>query len=343
MRAALGLCLLLGSLAATAVHAQPGPPAGKSDKGDAKSLLASGLRLFAAKDYLGALSVFQTAYAQFASAKILLNIGTTLVKLDRKAEAANAYQGYLDSPDVDAAKKIDVSKVLAGLDIEVGTLELHVTPADAEVQVGDGEWTAAGKLARMRVTPGSITVHARRLGWKPWEQTSSVAAGGTRSLALTLEAELVDTTGENGTITTSPGGLRTSVTPAQPPSRLGLLVLAHIDPTNKGGAALVGLAFDVAHRLQLQAAALLGPVAGGYVGASIAIMSGRVRPILVAGVPIFVSNGARVSSRVAAGAEVVFNRHLALVAELGVEHVWNPEAGIAATMFVPAIGLVGRL
>ncbi len=342
MRAVLGVALVLTSVAASQVRAQPAP-AGDADKGDAKSLLASGLKLYAAKDFLGALSVFRTAYARFPSAKILLNIGTTLNKLDRKAEAANAYQGYLDSLDVDTGKKVEVVKVLAGLDLEVGTVELRVTPAEAEVQIGGGDWTPASKLARARVTPGAFTVRARKSGWKPAEQSSTVAAAGTRSVALTLEVEPVTTTANGADGALGTGELRASVTPARPPSKLGLLALAHIDPANKGGAALVGLAFDVTKRIQLQAAALLGPASGGYAGVTVALLTGRVRPILVAGLPIFVASGARVSSRAGAGAEITFNRHLALVAELAVEHVWNAEEGIAATMFVPALGLIGRL
>src|SRR5262249_12093548 len=46
---ALALSISVGSVAR----------ADDGDKGDAKSLLSSGLKLFAAKDYLGALSVFE--------------------------------------------------------------------------------------------------------------------------------------------------------------------------------------------------------------------------------------------------------------------------------------------
>ena len=86
--------------------AQPQQPAGKVD---AKALMQSGLKLFEAKDYLGALAVFNDAYKRLPSAKILLNIGTTEVLLERKADAANSYQRYLDSPDADPAKKPDVT------------------------------------------------------------------------------------------------------------------------------------------------------------------------------------------------------------------------------------------
>jgi hypothetical protein len=36
-------------------------------------------------------------------------------------------------------------------------------------------------------------------------------------------------------------------------------------------------------------------------------------------------------------------RHIAVVAELGVEYVFNPEADVKRTQFIPAIGATGRL
>ena len=58
MRASLALVVILGSTVASGPgFAQPADTAG--DKVDAKALLASGLKLFQAKDYLGALAVFR--------------------------------------------------------------------------------------------------------------------------------------------------------------------------------------------------------------------------------------------------------------------------------------------
>lgn len=334
-RLSIGVSLVVAATTAV-VHAQPAP----GDKGDAKALMASGLKLYAAKDYLGALSVFETAYARFPSGKILLNIGTTLLKLDRKAEAANAYQGYLDAPDADPAKKLAVTKVVAGLDIEVGVVEITVTPADAEVQLDKGEWTAAAKVARTRVTPGIFAVHARKTGFSASEQTATVAAGGTRSVALTLSAEVVPTGG--GGIDVD-GGLVGRGETADVASKLGMIALAHVDVKNKGGAAIIGVAYDIIDRVQVQAAALLGPASGGYAGVALAILTGRVRPTIVAGIPVFVANGMRVGIRGAAGVEISFNRHISAVAEIGVEHLFNPEDSVTATLFIPAIGVIARL
>ena len=260
------------------------------------------------------------------------NTGTLAVDL--------AGTGYLDAADVDAAKKVDVTKVVAGLDVELGRVEVTITPADAEVQLDKGEWTPAAKLARTRVAPGSFTIHARKTGFKAADQTATVAAGGTRTVALTLEAEVVETGGGGTGID---GGLVGRGEPAEPPSKLGMLVLGHMDFKNKGGAAIIGISFDVIERVQLQAAALLGPSSGGYAGVAVALLTGRVRPVIVAGVPIFVSNGARVGIRGAAGVELAFNRHISAVAELGVEHMFNSEPSVTKTLFIPAVGVIARL
>ncbi len=315
----------------------------KDDKLDAKALMQSGLKLFAAKDYLGALAVFKTAYQRFPSDKILINIGTTLLKLDRKAEAANAYQRYLDTTDADAKRQAQVTRVLEGLDKDVARLDIWITPADSEVQIDDSPWQKVADVKRYRVDKGTRTVRARRKGFKSNEETFSVGAGETRSVSLTLTEEPTVTSGRGGGGRDDDDtGVRAAVQPAQR-SRLGAIVAAHIDPSNKGAAALVGLTADVVSRLQVQATALVGPTSGGYVGASFGILPGELRPIVVVGLPVFFSDGARFAVRGALGGEYAFDAHFAVFAEVGAEYMLNPEPMVTKTLFIPAVGVTGRL
>lgn len=317
---------------ATTAAAQPPDP----DKGNAKALMASGLKLFAAKDYLGALAVFKDAYARFPSGKILLNIGTTLVKLDRPAEAANAYQGYLDSPEVDPAKSGEAEKILRDLDKRVGLLEVSTTPADAVVEI------AGDRTKRTRVMPGEITVRAQRSGYQPVTQTVTARAGAIETIVLQLEQIAVAAPKPSGEIGPGPAITKRAEPPAV--SRFGGIALAHVDPSNGGGAAVVGLTAAVIDRVTVRAAAILGPYFGGYVGGSVAVLTGRVRPIIAVAMPMFSSDGFRFALRGAGGVELQLTHNVALVAELGVEHLVNPQDSVTSpTLFVPALGLTGRL
>jgi hypothetical protein len=334
--------LAMVTLAATGT-AWSQAPSPETDKLDAKALMQSGLKLYAARDFLGALAVFKTAYTRFASAKILLNIGTTLTRLDRKAEAANAYQRYLDASDSDRARRGEVQKVLGELDAAVAILELSITPGEAELQINDEDWIHAASETRHRVTPGPVTVRARHPDYRPEEHTVHASAGEKLPVAIAL-AELPPPPAPAGPSIAEPG-VRAVAAVEPPRSRLGVPAIAHIDVDHPGGAGLFGVTVDVTRRLQAQAAVIIGPSRGAYAGASFALTVGRLRPILSAGLPVFVSSGARFSIRGAGGLELDLGRHLALIAELGIEHLFNPESELDANplIFVPAIGAAGRL
>lgn len=321
------------------------------DKGDAKALLASGLKLFAAKDYLGALSVFETAYERYPSPKILLNIGTTLLKLDRKVEAANIYQRYLDAKDVDEKKQAEAKKILANLDKELAVLEISVTPEVAEIQIGQGTWINVEGVFTVRVAPGETTVLARAVKFKLRADTFPTKAGERRSVVMQLQAEpAASTTIGGSTTTTTTGTGVVARMEADPRSRIAALVAWHVDPLHGtdafpvGSTVLVGASFDVMPNLSVQGAALLGAHFGPYAGATYTFLDGRLRPLISAGVPILIANGARFSLRGAAGVELVLNRHLAFSVEVGVERFLNAEDDIMnETLFVPSLGMTGRL
>jgi len=333
--------VLLGTSIA---FAQPAPPP-DGGKVDAKSLMLSGVRLLEAKDYLGALAVFKDAYARFQSAKILLNIGTTLNLLDRKAEAGNAYQRYLDAQDADAAKKPDVIAALVDIDKTVGRLEISVTPADAEVQVNDGDWVPAASAKLIRVTEGPFTVRVRRDKYGPEAKSAQIIRGDRASIVIAMTALPEEM--KTPVIPMNGGELLGPEEPAPiidgPRSKLGILAMAHLDIPRGGGAGIVGLTFDVIDRLEVHAGAILGPSSGMYAGASFAILTGDIRPFIAAGVPLFFSNGARVGVRGAGGLEVRLSKKFSLIAELGAEMMMNPEDNILKAAFIPAVGASGRL
>jgi len=330
----MGLICATATLAAADGTAQPAPKDLKL-KG-AVELRDLGNKLFEEKNYLGALAVYKEAYERFPNAKILINIGITLNKLERFADAANALQRYVDDKDADPKLRPDFEKAIADIDKTVGVLELQVSPADAQLQINDGDWLAPPTL--YRVPAGNVTINGKKDGYRAESKTLSIKAGErqTVTLGLSLLPRETDTKViyvDNGLTAKAEG----------PRSRVGAYAMEHLDIPHKGAATLVGVTFDAIDRLRVEGAAILGPNYGGYAGATLAILTGQFRPIVAVGVPVFFSDGARYGMRGAGGLELQLSRHLALVAELGVEYMLNPEDDIKELVFIPAIGAMGRL
>jgi hypothetical protein len=331
--------LLVAALLAPALaFAQPAT----GDKVDAQSLMQSGVKLLEAKDYLGALAIFKTAYERFPSAKILLNIGTTLKLLGREADAANAYQRYLDASDTDPKRRAEVQKLLDKIDAQVGRVDIKATPSDSAITVDDDDWLNVVRASTWRLAPGHHAITARKDGYTPATKSIETTAGESASISLELAQVAV---APQPTTAAQPidSGLHATAPVIEPPrSRFGAMVFGNFDIPH-GGAALVGATGDITDRIAVRAAAILGPHVGGYVGGVVAILPHRYRPYVSVGLPVFDSNGARVSIRGAAGFEYELNRHLAISIEAGVEHSFDPEMDVKATAFVPAIGAIGRL
>ena len=344
-RIVLAIAAQASVVAAQPAPAPPAPAPQQTDKMDAKQLMQLGVKLLKSQDYLGALAVFKDAYRRFPSAKILLDIGTTLRMLGRNAESANAYQQFLDSDERDPELRAEVTKDLAELDVSLARLAI-TAPAQAELQVDDGDWISGHDAALVRVTPGKYTVRARRDGFQPFEIGGEVAVGQQAAVTVALapvpEKEVIVRVPER------------PVTIEEARSRLGALAFGHFDfsSTSVGAAGLVGATFDATERLELQGAAIVGPNYGGYFGASFAILTGTFRPLVAAGMPVFVNSGARYAVRGAVGLELAANRHFALIVEVGVEHDLNPQSeldldgmprSVKATAIIPALGASARL
>jgi hypothetical protein len=340
--------IILAVALARAAYADPAPspaPPPSADKMDAKALMKLGVKLLEEdKNYLGALAVFKDAYARFPSPRILLNIGTTLKVLNRNAEAANTYQRYLDSTDKDPAARASVTQELAALDKQLAKLDI-AAPPEAEIQIDEEGWISSSLGKNYRVAPGKYAVHARRAGYKPFEATGDITVG--QQVPVTVALEEIP---KEKVILRVPTIVEQAPVEEEPRSRVGVVAFGHFD-TKGAGAAFVGATFDVTERLGITAAGILGENYGGYFGASFALLTGTLRPLISAGMPIFFNDGARYALRGAAGLEYAANRHFSIVVEAGVEHNLNPQAqvtigtmmhNITATSFIPSVGVTAR-
>ncbi len=346
---ALALALAVALAAPVTAHADD-----EVAKNEARALLQGGNKLREAGDLAGALGLYESAYATFPSAKILLNIGTTLRDLGRTAEAANVYARYLAAPDTAPERTKEVTKILADLAKGLGQLTITVEPADAELAIGNSAYLAASTLARWRVVPGSVTVRAKKDGFEPGETTVTVKKAKSAAVTLTLQAVVVAapvttlaTSVAPDAVPTGPDtGVRTSVTVATP-SRLGITARALVDGRGRGAAGSAGVLVRVDDRVALHVAAIFANpgelVLGGYVAAHVELGRGPWRPRVVVGLPVIFDDGTHVSGRGAAGVAWFASPRFAIALELGAEYMFNPADDIDAWQLTPTLGAEAHL
>jgi hypothetical protein len=110
-------------------------------RAEAKTLLSQGAEAFAKGDYESAWLHFVHAHELVPSPKIYFNIGQALLKMGRRAEAAEALDAFLVSTATDAktefAKKQEATESLDRLSKELAKVTLEVTPENAQVTVDE--------------------------------------------------------------------------------------------------------------------------------------------------------------------------------------------------------------
>lgn len=136
----------------------------------------------------------------------------------------------------------------------------------------------------------------------------------------------------------------------------GVISVLRIDGKGRGFAGGVGLAI-ARGRLEFDAMVLKSDVIGGYLGARYRPFLGAFRPYAALGVPGFVfdhdemladgtletTKRLAIGVRAAAGLELMINGHLSVQGDLGYEHFFFVDEHFEADVFVPTLGLIGRL
>jgi hypothetical protein len=343
----------LGMLTAADARAQDTEKA----RAEAQVLNKEGVELLGKKDFGGALDRFQRAYAAFPSPKVLLNVAAALKELGRKSDAANVYQKWLDDPGAESAKRAEVQKILSALEADSGVITITVDPADAEVQIDvappgwltdASAWLPARQVALWRVPAGPVVVRARKAGYQDAEKAITVddAVKQAVALTLTIEEKPVETpvvVPENPEV--PPDDPEPIETPQPRPVKsvqLGAALEVAIDGTGHGAAVSPGVVIRFVDRIDVVAKAQISGSKGAYLGASVALLRGRFRPFLGAGVPVFFSDGARFGARGAVGLSVELGK-LSIFGEAGGEYFFNPEMDFVQSVFVPVVGVRGRL
>lgn len=154
---AAALAALLGAGATTA-HAQD------PNMAAAQELTDAGNRAAAAGDFTTALERFNAAYARYQSPAVLLNIGLSLRRLGRHAEAGNIFDRYLREPGSNPQRVDDVRRQLGEIDATVGRLTISLADPSARIWLDGRELPGFPNGGTLRVDPGDHTVAAGRAG-----------------------------------------------------------------------------------------------------------------------------------------------------------------------------------
>jgi hypothetical protein len=136
----------------------------------------------------------------------------------------------------------------------------------------------------------------------------------------------------------------------------GVISVLRIDGKGRGFAGGAGLAI-ARGRFEFDAMALKSDEYGGYLGARYRPFTGAFRPYAALGVPGFVfdhdevqmdgtvqtSKRLAIGVRAAAGLELMINGHFSVQGDLGYEHFFFVDDHFEADVFVPTLGVIGRL
>jgi hypothetical protein len=136
----------------------------------------------------------------------------------------------------------------------------------------------------------------------------------------------------------------------------GALGVLRIDGKGRGFAGGFGLAISRGH-LETEIMVLKSNEIGGYIGARYRLFTGFFRPYVAVGVPGFVydhdelqpdmstmtTKRLAIGARAAAGLELMINGHLSVQGDVGYEHFFFVDDHFEADVFVPTLGVIGRL
>ncbi len=326
-----------------------GAPARADDAAqrEARALFTAGNQQLQEGDYVGALDLFRAAHARYPNVKILLNIGTTLRQLGRYAEAADAYEAYLQDPGADAGKKAELTKLLVDLDGRVARLKVTVDGGAAQVRVDGKVVGKPGEVVLLRVEPGPHVISADREGAALVSQNVTVVAGAQAVVALHVMPPAAPALPPPPPVAPPPGA-PIDVPPPAPQSRshrgqLGAVLRADIDGQRGGAVAALGLSYGIGDHVEVNTTALVGRDKGVEPGATVLILRGAWKPRVSLGVPIFFTDGVHPGVHASAGAQWEPLRYLGFFVDVGVAAFPNAPAGVDKVVFVPAAGLQPRI
>ncbi len=193
MAAAALLCLCEGALAQTPTSGQALPlarkdaPPTQADQAEARERYARAMQMVGEARYDVALIEMQRAYTLNPSYRILYNLASIQAHLGDAASAVENFEKYLANggSEIPAARASEVTQEIARLRPRVGTVDLVVKDAGAEILVDDVVIGRSPFRRIIAVNAGQHRFTAAKSGAPPTTRVVSVA--GMDSLVLELE------------------------------------------------------------------------------------------------------------------------------------------------------------
>lgn len=157
-------------------------------KTKAQILLSEGTQLFNRGAMAEALDRFKQAYAEYASPKLLFNIGQTSRNLGRSVEAMDALEKFLaEATDTPPEMISEAKRSVVELRGMLGNLTILCGTPGAEVAL-DGRIIGSAPLpSSLWVMPGNHLITANHQGFSPASVTVDVNAGTVHTLTLAMQ------------------------------------------------------------------------------------------------------------------------------------------------------------
>lgn len=327
----LSLATALVAVAATTGRARP------DREDEARVLFEQATAALDTGDDERALALYREAYALAPRAKILLNIGAMLLKLQRYREAADTFDDYLQRPDRDPSREADIREQLRLLDARLAKLQLDVRVAPGAGITLDGTPVGTSPLvASIRVTPGPHRVRIHHDGGQYSKSFDlEIGAGGSHTLLVDREDRDPVPSGELATT----HELRESRAP-HGAGRGRVMVFGRADINLEGGTVVApGIDVRLYSMWHVFANALVGAAKGAEVGGRVVIGGGRIRPVITGSVPTFYVDGITVAGRGALGVAIGLGDAVDLSIDVGVAHAPSPPMGYETTSWLGSIAL----
>jgi tetratricopeptide (TPR) repeat protein len=157
---------------------------------EARTRFETGVALYGAANYEGALAEFEESYRLRAVPVVLFNIAQTLKLLYRYAEAIVAYERYLrEEPSLDETRRAAVRQTVAELRRAVASITIEVDEPGAEVRVDGAVVGTSPLIAPLELAAGRRIVEARLEGRTVTEEIEVVGGRAARVALVVPDPE----------------------------------------------------------------------------------------------------------------------------------------------------------